>query len=170
MSKIKTWRDRVPKETTSFDYPRACREAADAEINELRAKLAALEGQEPVAWWIPKAEQFCLSSKDGSRPFAKAWEPLFPAAGAREPALMEAYRAIQNCLLAVPNGKFKREMDDWLTAKLLDNAGAREAQPMTEAESIAGYEIAVDMLTPQCVWLAAVRWAEAHYGIKGARE
>ena len=84
MSKIKTWRDRVPKETTSFDYPRACREAADAEINELRAKLAALEGQEPVAWWIPKAEQFCLSSKDGSRPFAKAWEPLFPAAGARE--------------------------------------------------------------------------------------
>ena len=72
------------------------------------AELAALEGQqgEPVAWWIPKAEQFCLSSKDGSRPFAKAWEPLFPAAGAREPALMEAYRAIQNCLLAVPNGKF----------------------------------------------------------------
>ena len=37
MSKIKTWRDRVPKETTSFDYPRVCREAADAEINELRA-------------------------------------------------------------------------------------------------------------------------------------
>ena len=48
------------------------------------AELAALEGQKPVAWWIPKAEQFCLSSKDGSRPFAKAWEPLFPAAGARE--------------------------------------------------------------------------------------
>ena len=33
--------------------------------------------QEPVAWWIPKAEQFCLPSSDGTRPFAKAWEPLY---------------------------------------------------------------------------------------------
>ena len=30
-----------------------------------------------VAWWIQKAEQFCLAKKDGSRPFAKAWEPLY---------------------------------------------------------------------------------------------
>ena len=35
--------------------------------------------QEPVAWWIPKAEQFCLPSSDGTRPFAKAWEPLYTA-------------------------------------------------------------------------------------------
>jgi hypothetical protein len=33
--------------------------------------------QEPVAWWVPKAEQFCLPSSDGTRPFAKAWEPLY---------------------------------------------------------------------------------------------
>ena len=31
----------------------------------------------PVAWWIPKAEQFCLADKSGDRPFAKAWEPLY---------------------------------------------------------------------------------------------
>jgi hypothetical protein len=30
-----------------------------------------------VAWWVPKAEQFCLPSSDGTRPFAKAWEPLY---------------------------------------------------------------------------------------------
>ena len=34
---------------------------------------------EPVAWWIPKAEQFCLADKSGDRPFAKAWEPLYTA-------------------------------------------------------------------------------------------
>lgn len=33
--------------------------------------------EKPVAWWIPKAEQFCLPSSDGTRPFAKAWEPLY---------------------------------------------------------------------------------------------
>jgi hypothetical protein len=32
--------------------------------------------QEPVAWWIPKAEQFCIK-QPGERPFAKAWEPLY---------------------------------------------------------------------------------------------
>ena len=34
---------------------------------------------EPVAWWIPKAEQFCIADKSGDRPFAKAWEPLYAA-------------------------------------------------------------------------------------------
>ena len=29
-----------------------------------------------VAYWIPKAEQFCLPPLDGTRPFAKQWEPL----------------------------------------------------------------------------------------------
>lgn len=32
---------------------------------------------EPVAWWVPKAEQFCLQDPSGERPFAKAWEPLY---------------------------------------------------------------------------------------------
>ena len=45
-------------------------------IHELETQLAQPE-QEPVAWWIPKAEQFCLPSSDGTRPFAKAWEPLY---------------------------------------------------------------------------------------------
>ena len=30
---------------------------------------------EPVAYWIPKADQFCVAKTD--RPFAKAWEPLY---------------------------------------------------------------------------------------------
>lgn len=34
-------------------------------------------GAEPVAWWIPKAEQFALADKSGDRPFAKAWDPLY---------------------------------------------------------------------------------------------
>ena len=41
--------------------------------------------QEPVAWWVPKAEQFCLPSSDGTRPFAKAWEPLYTTPPQRKP-------------------------------------------------------------------------------------
>lgn len=48
-------------------------------IHALRAELARLREQEPVAYWIPKTEQFCLADPKG-RPFARAWEPLFPAA------------------------------------------------------------------------------------------
>lgn len=33
---------------------------------------------EAVAYWIPKAEQFCIADKSG-RPFARAWEPLYAA-------------------------------------------------------------------------------------------
>ena len=43
--------------------------------------------QEPVAYWIPKAEQFCIADPSG-RPFAKAWQPLYtkpPAAPVQEP-------------------------------------------------------------------------------------
>ena len=43
-----------------------------------RASLSANAGK-PVAWWIPKAEQFCLADKSGDRPFARAWEPLYAA-------------------------------------------------------------------------------------------
>ena len=45
--------------------------------------------QEPVAWWIPKAEQFCLPSSDGTRPFAKAWEPLYTTPPQRNPLTHE---------------------------------------------------------------------------------
>jgi len=56
-------------------------------ITAIRTALAQTV-QEPVAWWIPKAEQFCLQSPSGKRPFAKAWEPLYatpPAAPVQEP-------------------------------------------------------------------------------------
>ena len=77
--------------------------AAAAELRRQHARIAELEAQleaigaggvsgpligraslsanavEPVAWWIPKAEQFCLADKSGDRPFAKAWEPLYAA-------------------------------------------------------------------------------------------
>ena len=43
------------------------------------AKLAALD-VEPVAWWVPKAEQFAIMDKPKTRPFAKAFEPLFTKA------------------------------------------------------------------------------------------
>ena len=51
----------------------------------LRAQLEQPE-QEPVAYWIPKAEQFCIADPSG-RPFAKAWEPLYtsPPAAQRKP-------------------------------------------------------------------------------------
>jgi hypothetical protein len=41
--------------------------------------------QEPVAYWIPKAEQFCIADPSG-RPFAKAWQPLYttPPAAQRQ--------------------------------------------------------------------------------------
>ena len=52
------------------------------QIDNMTSGLTRLEQQaepvEPVAWWIPKAEQFCIA-KRGERPFAKAWEPLYTA-------------------------------------------------------------------------------------------
>ena len=63
-----------------FDsYPplwRAYEKTINEAIIAIKEALAQPE-QEPVAWWIPKAEQFCLPSSDGTRPFAKAWEPLY---------------------------------------------------------------------------------------------
>ncbi len=51
-----------------------CRACAQ---HQHEAALAPPPPAQPVAWWIPKAEQFALAKKDGSRPFAKAWEPLY---------------------------------------------------------------------------------------------
>ena len=56
------------------DASHALKEAID-----LLRELAVEPQGKPVAWWIPKAEQFALAKKDGSRPFAKAWEPLYAA-------------------------------------------------------------------------------------------
>ena len=62
-----------------------------AEIHRLRAEVAVLRDAndrwrklrptvsgEPVAYWISKAEQFSIA-KQGERPFAKAWQPLYAA-------------------------------------------------------------------------------------------
>lgn len=54
----------------------------EAEVAQRKAELAAMREQRPVAYWIPKAEQFCFASPTG-RPFAKAWEPLYAAPGAK---------------------------------------------------------------------------------------
>ena len=44
-------------------------------IEALRAELAKPD-PEPVAYWFPKAEQFCVADPRG-RPFAKVFEPLY---------------------------------------------------------------------------------------------
>ena len=56
------------------------------------------QAAEPVAWWIPKAEQFCIAGKSGDRPFAKAWEPLYtaPQPVAREPLSAAQKQHIHN--------------------------------------------------------------------------
>lgn len=54
--------------------------ATDGQMKYLCKALEAEQAQvveKPVAYWIPKAEQFCLPDLNGQRPFAKAWEPLF---------------------------------------------------------------------------------------------
>ena len=47
------------------------------------------QAAEPVAWWIPKAEQFCIAGKSGDRPFAKAWEPLYTTPQPTQPVARE---------------------------------------------------------------------------------
>jgi len=64
---------------------------AAALLRELAAE--PVQG-EPVAWWIQKAEQFALAKPDGSRPFAKAWEPLYAAPQQRQPLSDEQIDAI----------------------------------------------------------------------------
>ena len=77
MSEIKPWRDRVPKDTTSFDYPRVCRETADAEIAELRAALAKVEQGEPAEVQGRPAENFSfmvVDPKDADELIKCGWE------------------------------------------------------------------------------------------------
>jgi len=45
-----------------------------------------------VAWWVPKAEQFCLAKQSGERPFAVAWEPLYTKEQIDEAVLQEKER------------------------------------------------------------------------------
>ena len=52
-------------------------------ITAIKEALAQPQ-QEPVAYWIPKAEQFCIADPSG-RPFAKAWKPLYTSPPQRKP-------------------------------------------------------------------------------------
>ncbi len=54
-------------------------------VDEVIAILRSLDPQKPAAWWYPKGEQFALAKEDGSRPFAKVWEPLYAAPVAAQP-------------------------------------------------------------------------------------
>ena len=66
------------------DYREGQLDALSAVSNDVATAITALREalakqpaqQEPVAYWIPKAKQFCIAGPSG-RPFAKAWEPLY---------------------------------------------------------------------------------------------
>ena len=49
----------------------------------------------------------------------------------------EAYRAIQNCLILLPQGKFKAEMNAWLDLKLLPDEPPLPLQPMPQQKHSA---------------------------------
>ena len=54
--------------------------AGREKVIQAAAILRSLDAQKPAAWWYPKGEQFALANgDDGSRPFAKVWEPLYAA-------------------------------------------------------------------------------------------
>jgi hypothetical protein len=77
MSAYKNLGDRLKNNIGSADFNMALAEAVEI--------INSLDAQKPAAWWYPKGEQFALASKDGSRPFAKVWEPLFAAPVAAQP-------------------------------------------------------------------------------------
>ena len=75
------------RDTTALSDPLLTHEAADA-LEALGRELAAIRAtQKPVAYWVPKAEQFCIADKSG-RPFAKAWEPLYASPAAKDSGLV----------------------------------------------------------------------------------
>ena len=71
---------------------------AHKQCESLRQAIAETEKQEPVAWWVPKAEQFCLQNPSGERPFAKAWEPLYTTPQQRKPLTDEQIKRIWESL------------------------------------------------------------------------
>jgi len=56
------------------DFHEALRLGEEALVKQEQGSTTC---DKPVAWWVPKAEQFCLQDPSGERPFAKAWEPLY---------------------------------------------------------------------------------------------
>jgi hypothetical protein len=78
----------------------------------------------PVAWWIPRSEQFCLAKPSGKRPFAKAWEPLYAATPAPAPAVLQNTDHFEDDLhMVAPFGYFRPEPFGW-TDCAKDDEGA----------------------------------------------
>ena len=77
MSTYKELIDRLKNGVQSADFNVALAEAVEI--------LTSLDAQKPAAWWYPKGEQFAFAKEDGSRPFAKVWEPLYAAPVAAQP-------------------------------------------------------------------------------------
>ena len=160
-------------------------------IDALRAALAqpAASG-EPVAYWIPKAEQFCIA-EPGERPFASAWQPLYanaqPAPVSGEPLTADQE---SRCVFLARLENMQQNGHTWLTIQavlaLLNDcdmlasghcgppAGPATAQPaparapLTEAqiaaivrEASAGSAIRRDGSTSQRI----ARAIEAAHGI-----
>lgn len=93
--------------------------ALEAEIERLRAAPDPVA--QPVAWWIPKAEQFCLAKQDGSRPFAKAWEPLYAA-----PAPVELTRDhVMSALALCPTDLSHPKRCEWIANELNKATGQK---------------------------------------------
>lgn len=110
MSTYKELIDRLKNGVQSADFNVALAEAVEI--------LTSLDAQKPAAWWYPKGEQFAFAKEDGSRPFAKVWEPLYAA-----PVAAQASKPLSDAEifdLAEPFGSF--EFGDAQGNKRLDFA------------------------------------------------
>ena len=76
----------------------------------LRAALAQ-PSVEPVAYWISKAEQFSIA-KQGERPFAKAWQPLYAAPQPAPARVPLSSGEIARCMLMVDDPLLWGRMGD----------------------------------------------------------
>ena len=76
--------------------------------------------QAPVAYWIPKAEQFCLAPKDGTRPFANAWRPLYDHPPAQHTISVTAYKLAEKELKSLVDENFGRMPQSEWADQVLD--------------------------------------------------
>ena len=86
-----------PGVRTNFTDALKYREKIKQAITAIKEALAQPQ-QEPVAYWIPKAEQFCIADPSG-RPFAKAWKPLYTSPPQRKPLTDERLSEIESKIL-----------------------------------------------------------------------
>ena len=71
----------------------------------------------PVAYWIPKAEQFCFASPTG-RPFAKAWEPLYTSPPDHTKAMRLALEALREATSYTSCASWSPSMTDECNAAI----------------------------------------------------